>query len=362
MQATNDVGQPTPDKDDEQAFFRALQFSCSAVFPMVLKVAVELELLEIIVTAGPEKVMSPEEIAARLPTHNPQAPIWVDRILRLLSTNSIVGCTVESGADGRPSRKYAMTPISKFFTKNHDRSVVKMFLLHHDKVFMDLWHHVKDSVLDGKEPVMTAYGMSSFEYQGTDPRFNKVFNEAMQSHSTIMISRLLRTYGGFDDVEVLVDVGGGVGTTLGMITAKHPRIKGINFDLSHVISEAQPLPGVQQVSGDMFEAVPGGDAIFLKLILHDWSDENCVKLLKNCWKALPEKGKVIVVECVLPAVPKPTPRAQGIFQLDLCMATYNIGGKERTEEEFQGLARDGGFTGFKALHLFADTWVMEFTK
>uniref|UniRef100_A0A804HZV9 O-methyltransferase C-terminal domain-containing protein n=1 Tax=Musa acuminata subsp. malaccensis TaxID=214687 RepID=A0A804HZV9_MUSAM len=105
----------------------------------------------------------------------------------------------------------------------------------------------------------------------------------------------------------------------------------------------------------MFEAVPRGDAIFLKLILHDRSDENCVKLLNNCWKALPEKGKVIVVECVLPAF-------QGIFQLDLCMATYNIGGKERTEEELQGLARDGGFTGFKALHLFADTWVMEFTK
>ncbi|XP_064950528.1 caffeic acid 3-O-methyltransferase-like [Musa acuminata AAA Group] len=139
MQATNDVGQPTPEKDDEEVFFRALQFSCSAVFPMVLKVAIELELLEIIVTSGPEKVMSPEEIAARLPTHNPQAPIWVDRILRLLSTNSIVGCTVESGADGRPSRKYGMTPISMFFTKNHDRSVVKMFLLHHDKVFMDLW-------------------------------------------------------------------------------------------------------------------------------------------------------------------------------------------------------------------------------
>ncbi|URD86460.1 caffeic acid [Musa troglodytarum] len=274
MHATDDVGQPTPEKEDEQVFLRALQFSCSAVFPMVLKVAIELQLLEIILTAGPEKAMSPEEIAARLPTQNPQAPIWVDRILRLLSTNSIVGCTVESGADGRPSRKYTMTPISKFFTKNHDRSIVNMFLLHHDKVFMDLckltlmrWvtrHHVKDSVLDGSEPVMAAYGMSS-ESQGTDPRFNKVFNEAMQSHSTITISRLLRTYGGFDDVEVLVDVGGGVGTTLGMITARHPRIKGINFDLSHVISEAQPLPGVEHVSGDMFEAVPRGDAIFLKV-------------------------------------------------------------------------------------------------
>ncbi|RRT44588.1 hypothetical protein BHM03_00044437, partial [Ensete ventricosum] len=59
MQATNDVGQSTPEKEDEEVFLRALQFSCSAVFPMVLKVAIDLQLLEIIVTAGPEKAMSP---------------------------------------------------------------------------------------------------------------------------------------------------------------------------------------------------------------------------------------------------------------------------------------------------------------
>lgn len=159
-------------------------------------------------------------------------------------------------------------------------------------------HYLKGSVLDGGLPVMAAYGMSSFDYQGTDPRFNKIFNEAMRGHTAVNVNQLLRTYAGFDDVKVLVDVGGGVGATLGMITSRHPHIKGINLDLPHVISGAQPLPGllmlipstintnltekksyslvdlrsrsclvagVQHVIGDMFEAVPSGDAIFLKV-------------------------------------------------------------------------------------------------
>ncbi|URD88245.1 caffeic acid [Musa troglodytarum] len=164
--------------------------------------------------------------------------------------------------------------------------------------------------------------MFFFDYQGADPRFNKVFNEAMRGHTAVLVNQLLRTYGGFDDVKVLVDVGGGVGATLGMITSRHPHIKGINLDLPHVISSAQPLPGVQHVSGDMFEAVPSGDAIFLE-VRTDSSDH-----YKNSNLALPEKRKVIVIECVLPVVPEVTLRDQYIYQLDICMLTYTIGGKE----------------------------------
>lgn len=135
-----------------------------------------------------------------------------------------------------------------------------------------------------------AYGMSAFEYMGTDTRFSKVFNEGMLSHSGIMIKQLLRNYNGFAGINVLVDVGGNDGATLRMITSQHPHVKGINFDLPQVISTAQPIPGafpsvsviiinrrliilswyglvagVQHVSGDMFDSVPSGDAIFLKV-------------------------------------------------------------------------------------------------
>ncbi|KAK4849017.1 hypothetical protein QYF36_019884 [Acer negundo] len=81
---------------------------------------------------------------------------------------------------------------------------------------------------------------------------------------------------GFENVKQLVDVGGGLGVTLKAVTAKYPHIKGINFDLPHVIQRAPNYPGVEHVGGDMFESVPKGDAIFMKWILHDWSDEHCL--------------------------------------------------------------------------------------
>ncbi|RRT33581.1 hypothetical protein B296_00049890 [Ensete ventricosum] len=245
MLATNDVLQLTAE-EEEEACARALQLSCGAVLPMVLKVAIELGLLEIIVKAGPATPLSSEEIAAQLPSENPQAAAAsVDRILRLLAANKIVGCIVEAGADDRRSRKYCMAPICKYLTENEDGSLATLLLLHHDKVFLDLWysaqslwyddkvshlvsatnagvfygrHYLKGSVLDGGLPVMAAYGMSPFDYLGTDPRFNKLFNEAMRGHTVVIVNQLLRTYGGFDDVKVLVDVGGGVGATL-----CHPR-------------------------------------------------------------------------------------------------------------------------------------------
>jgi len=103
---------------------------------------------------------------------------------------------------------------------------------------------LKDAILDGGMPFNKTYGMSAFEYHATDPRFNKVFNEGMRNHSTIITKKILETYKGFTDLKVLVDVGGGVGGTINMIVRKHPHIKGINFDLPHVISEAEPIPGI----------------------------------------------------------------------------------------------------------------------
>ena len=56
----------------------------------------------------------------------------------------------------------------------------------------------------------------------------------------------------------------------------------------------------------MFQKVPSGDAILMKWILHDWSDEHCATLLKNCYDALPAHGKVVLVECILPVNPEAT--------------------------------------------------------
>ncbi|KAF8049947.1 hypothetical protein N665_2084s0002 [Sinapis alba] len=84
--------------------------------------------------------------------------------------------------------------------------------------------------------------MDAFEYQGADPRFNKVFNTGMSNH-TIVMTKILEIYRGFKGLSSLVDVGGGIGVTLRMIVSKHPHIKGILYDLPHVIAEAVSYSG-----------------------------------------------------------------------------------------------------------------------
>ena len=102
---------------------------------------------------------------------------------------------------------------------------------------------MKDTVLDRGVPFNNAYGMTVFEYHRTDPRFNKAYNKGMSDHSTITMKEILDTYKGFEGLKSLVDVGGGTGAVVNMIVSKYPTIKGINFDLPHVIKDAPPYTG-----------------------------------------------------------------------------------------------------------------------
>ncbi|KAG5229465.1 hypothetical protein OIU76_022755 [Salix suchowensis] len=341
----------------------ALLLVSSSVLPMVLKTAVELDLLEIMAKAGPGAFMSPSDIASHLPTKNPDAPSMLDRILRLLASYSILTCSLRDLPDGKIERLYGLASVCKFMTKNEDGgSLGPLCLMNQDKVLMESWYHLKDAILEGGVPFNKAYGMTAFEYHGKDPRINKVFNKGMSDHSTITMKSILETYRGFEGLASLVDVGGGTGAVISAIVSKYPSIKGINFDLPHVIADAPSFPGVENVGGDMFVSVPKADAVFMKWICHDWSDEHCFKLLKNCYDALPENGKVILVDCILPVVPDTSLATKGVFHVDVIMLAHNPGGKERTEKEFESLAKGSGFKGFEVMCCVFNTYVIEFRK
>lgn len=350
-------------KVDKEACLFALKLASFSVLPMTLKAAVELGVFEVIVHAPHGKFLSAKEIANSLSIANPDAPVMLDRILGCLASHEIFTCNVVTNDDNSVTRLYGAAPVCKFLTKNEDGvSMSPLVLMNQDKVLMESWYHLKDAVIDGGVPFNKAYGMSAFEYHGKDLRFNGVFNAGMSNHSTITMKNLLDTYTGFEGLKTVVDVGGGVGATLNMIISRHPTITGFNFDLPHVIAVAPDYAGIVNVGGDMFQKVPNGDAIFIKWILHDWSDTHCLTLLKNCWKALPENGKVIVAEGILPATPEVSLYSQVEFQLDMVMLAHNPGGKERTQKEFELLAKKAGFSGFKLACSVTDVCVMEFTK
>nr|POE68422.1 (r,s)-reticuline 7-o-methyltransferase [Quercus suber] len=138
---------------------------------------------------------------------------------------------------------------------------------------------------------------------------------------------------GFGSVGSLVDVGDGTRSGLAEIVKSYPHIRGINFDLPHVVATAPIYDGITHLGGDMFQAIPNADAVFMKWIMHDWSDESCVKILKNCRKAISEEtGKVIIVDVVLEL------EDNGLFDdtglvFDLVIIAHTSGGKERAELE-----------------------------
>lgn len=363
MGSTGETQMTPVQVSDEEANLFAIQLTSASVLPMVLKTAIELDLLEIMAKAGTGAFLSPSDIASHLPTKNPDAPVMLDRILRILASYSILTCSLRTLPDGKVERLYGLAPVCKFLTGNEDGvSLAALCLMNQDKVLMESWYYLKDAVLEGGIPFNKAYGMTAFEYHGTDPRFNKVFNSGMSNHSTIIMKKILEIYKGFEGLTSLVDVGGGTGAVVNMIVSKHPSLKGINFDLPHVIDDAPSYPGVEHVGGDMFVSIPKADAIFLKWICHDWSDEHCLKFLKNCYNALPVNGKVIVAEYILPVAPDTSLATKAVIHIDCIMLAHNPGGKERTEKEFEALAKGAGFQGFQVICCAFTVYVMEFLK
>ncbi|KAL1348619.1 hypothetical protein AAHE18_07G093300 [Arachis hypogaea] len=250
---------------------------------MVLRIAIELGVFEIIAKEGEgAKLSTKKDIVDHIETNNPEAASMLDRVFRLLASHSLLSCSVvedPQSSNNLHQRLYSLSPVSKYFVTDADGfSLATSLLFHLDKVFNQSWSELKGAILEGGIPFNRAHGMHVFEYAKIDPRFNEVFNKALVNSSTILMKRTIDLYNGFEHINKLVDVGGGVGNNLKlMITSKYPHIHGINFDLPHVIECAPLYTGVEHVAGDMFESVPNGDAIFIKRVLYDWIDEKCLK-------------------------------------------------------------------------------------
>ncbi|KAJ0079913.1 hypothetical protein Patl1_22821 [Pistacia atlantica] len=86
-----------------------------------------------------------------------------------------------------------------------------------------------------------------------------------------------------------------------------------------------------------------------KWTLHDWGDNQCLKLLKNCYNALPDARKVIVVESIMPEFPKTRAVTQNISGIDLSVFNTIPGAKERKKEEFQALTTGAGFAAMEVI-------------
>ena len=261
-----------------------------------------------------------------------------DALYRVMRALAGVGMYEE----GSP-RLFGLTPVGAALC---DGPVRWMALWIAGEFNFHVYANAMHSVMTGESAVPKTTGSEVFEHFARNPELSKVFNDAMTGFSTVVIPAIVESYD-FSGIRTLVDIAGGHGAVLTAILEKHPGMKGILFDVDHVIAgatpkiEAQGLAGrVSTASGDFFKAVPsGGDAYIMKHIIHDWDDEKAALILSNIRAVLSKDGRVILLEAVIPPGNEPA-MGKGI---DLEMLVMP-GGRERTEQEFRALFDRAGFT------------------
>ncbi|XP_031374518.1 (R,S)-reticuline 7-O-methyltransferase-like [Punica granatum] len=314
---------------------------------MVLKCAVELRIADIINSYG--QPITLQKIASSISRSSSLDIPSLARIMRLLVRRDIF-------ASYQPSEGgetlYGLTYASRWLVTGFESNLASMVMMQSHPLLLATWDCIGQCIREGEMPFKKAHGVEMWEMASKNPSFNKLFNDAMECNTKTVMQAILGAYkDGFEFVGTIVDMGGGTGGMIAEIVKANPDVRGINFDLPHVVATAPAYPGVEHVGGSMFESVPAGDAIVLKYVLHTWGDEDCVKILKNCRKAIPETlGKLIIVELVL------QPEGNGPFDdiaaiFDVMMFAHQPGGKERTELEWKNLLAEGGFPRYNIIKI-----------
>ncbi|KAA8526317.1 hypothetical protein F0562_008479 [Nyssa sinensis] len=313
-----------------------------------LKCAIELGIPDIIHNHGQPMTLS--QLLAALPI-NPTKACYIYRLMRVLVHS---GFFVQQKVEGNHEQEveYSLTPPSRLLLKDNPFNASPWLLLSLPPILAKSLHSVSTWFQnDDPTPFVTAYGKTFWDYAGHEPMLNNIFNEAMASDARLVTQLLMKECKGvFEGLNSLVDVGGGTGTMAKGIAEAFPQLKCTVFDLPHVVSNLQGSNNLNFLGGDMFDAIPHADAILLKWILHNWSDEKSVKILKRCREAIPSKekgGKVIIIDMVMMENKEGDDKSietQHFF--DMTMMVF-FTGKERTEREWKKLFLEAGFTDYK---------------
>jgi hypothetical protein len=322
-----------------------------------LKAVVELRIADIIDRYG--KPLSLTQIVQNLDDAPSPDSTLLLRVMRVMVRRKIF--SAEKSETGEIL--YGLTRASKWILQDTKMTLAPMLLLENHPFHLNPANYISEIVKEGTKngtAFFRCHGHEQFEMTGLDPKYNELFNQGMVCTARIVSRAVIAGYkDGFNQIQSLVDVGGGIGGSLSEIVRAYPHIQAINFDLPHVVSTAPKFDGITHVGGDMFVSVPSADAIYMKWILHDWSDDHCIKILKNCRKAIPEKtGKVIIVDHVLdPEGAEPFTDTGIAF--DMMLLAHNAGGKERTEENWKYLFKETGFPRYNIIKINALPSIIE---
>lgn len=277
-----------------------------------------------------------ESLAAETGTHEPS----LARLLRALASVGVLE-EVEPG-------RFALTPAGQPLRSDAAGPMYSSAIMFCDETRWRAWGALPYSVRTGKPAFDEVIGMGYFTHLARNPELSRHVNEAMSQATQGIAAEIVQEYD-FSPFSTVIDVGGGDGTLLAAILGANPRLRGMVYDSPAGVDAAPRTLKTAGVAGrgeiqtgDFFTSVPeGGDLYVLKSILHDWDDDRCTVILRNCRRAMPVGSRLLIVEIVLPPQVGPSAPPFG-YMSDVNMLVVH-GGKERTEAGFRTLLAGSGF-------------------
>jgi hypothetical protein len=263
-----------------------------------------------------------------------------DSLYRLLRALAAVGVFREE-----EGRKFTLTPMGDCLRTNSATPLGAWAEVVGNPYYWQVWGHLLHSVQTGENAFQNLNGRDVWQFRAEHPEQGATFDRAMTQLSRGGAEAVIRAYD-FSAFRHIVDVGGGHGLMLAAILRAHPHMRGTLFDRPHVVAGAKAVlaeRGVIErcdiVGGSFFETVPeGADAYLMRVVIHDWEDDEAIAILKVCRHAMGETAKLLLIERLI-APPNEMPAAK--FG-DLNMLVLP-GGRERTREEFSDLFARSGF-------------------
>jgi hypothetical protein len=259
------------------------------------------------------------------------------RILRALASLDVFSVTAEGDV--------GHTPRSLLLRTNAPKSLYHAARFWTGHGSWKAWGEL-DVALTGGVPHQAAWQTSRFAYLKDHPTEARIFDEFMARMPDNRHQAISEAYD-FSGARMITDVGGGNGECLRHILGRFPQPRGVVFDRDDVV-EAIPanarLSGRISVAGGSFlEKVPEGSDIYLLVrVLHDWSDEDCLTILKNCRAAMPAQARLLIAEHLLETDPK-RGRVMG-YLIDIQMMAMFGSARERTKDELDKLLSASGFS------------------
>lgn len=220
---------------------------------------------------------------------------------------------------------------------------------------------VIDAAMTGGVPQVAAWNMGRFEYLRCHPDEARGFDAMMANFPDNRHTAIASAYD-FPAAALIADIGGGNGEALRSILARFPHARGLLFDRDDVVNAVQAadlLDGrIATVGGSFFNRIPSGADVYLLIrVLHNWSDDDCLRILKGCRAATGPHAVLLIGDEVLE--PDPSRGERTGYLVDMQMMAMFGSARERTEDEFHNLLSEAGFALQRVIRTSSPVCIVE---